>query len=169
MSKIYNRLAGAASNLGKPVEALDFLERAIAIVLELQEKDPLNRGYDHDLSVLYTRIGDARYRQRDFSAALVAYQKGASLSEKQVADDSANTLVLRQLAYSYRNIGWVHSDYIKITAGQIRQVHLEAAKENYRRALNALLKTESQKALSEADHKTLEQVRSTIEELDKLR
>jgi hypothetical protein len=77
----------------------------------------------------------------------------AASFEKQLADDAANTVVLRDLAIAWRSIGWVHNDYIKTTAGQTRQAHIEAAKENYRLALDALLKTESQKALSETDRK----------------
>jgi hypothetical protein len=115
------------------------------------------------------KIGDARAWQRDLSAALAAYQKSVALSEKQVADDTANTLALRDLAFAYANIGWVYNEYIKITAGQIRQTHLEAAKENYRRSLDTFLKAESQKALSEFDRKNLEKVRAAIEDLEKLR
>ncbi|HYG80342.1 MAG TPA: serine/threonine-protein kinase, partial [Pyrinomonadaceae bacterium] len=167
--KTYVKLGVAASHLGKHVEALGFLERAMAVVLGLQEKDPLNRGYDRDLSSLYLRIGDARYRQRDLPAALAAYQKGAEFYEKQVSDDVANTLVLRELSLAYIAIGWVHYEYIKITAGQIRQAHIEAAKENYQRAVDVLLKAESRKALSAVDRKNLEQVRAIIEGLEKLR
>ena len=167
--KTYAQARRVASHLGKPVEALGFLERRMEIVLELQEKDPLNRGYDRDLSGLYIRIGDARYRRGDLPGALDAYQKGAASYEKQLADDAANTVVLRDLAIAWRSIGWVHNDYIKTTAGQTRQTHLEAAKENYRRALDGFLKTESQKALSETDRKNLDEVRATIEKLEKLR
>jgi hypothetical protein len=121
------------------------------------------------LSGLYIKIGDARFRQRDLPGALAAYQKGAASFEKQLADDAANTVVLRDLAIAWRSIGWVHNDYVKTTAGQTRQAHIEAAKENYRRALAGLLKTESQKALSETDRKNLDEVRATIEKLEKLR
>jgi non-specific serine/threonine protein kinase/serine/threonine-protein kinase len=167
--RTYSQLGVLASHLGKHVEALGFLERGTAIVLELQEKDRLNRGYDRDLSSFYLRIGDVRYRQGDMTAALEAYQKAATLFEKQLAEDAANTAVLRDLAIAWRNIGWVHNDHIKTTAGQTRQAHLEAAKENYGRARGALLRAESLKALSETDRKNLEQVQAAIAELEKLR
>jgi hypothetical protein len=64
---------------------------------------------------------------------------------------------------------WVHGDYIKTTTGQARQHHLEAAMVNYRRALDTLLKLEKDKALTEFDRKTLEEVRAAVEELEKNR
>ena len=169
LSKSFSRLGISASNLGKPVEALGFLKRAMAIVLELQEKDPLNRGYDRDVSALYIRIGVAREKQRDFTGAIAAYQKSAVLYEKQLADDAANTIAQRDLAIAYRRAGKVHEEIAKTTNLQTRQTHLAAAKENYRQALDALLKAQAQKALPEVNLKLLEEVRTAVEELEKMR
>ncbi|MBC7912381.1 MAG: hypothetical protein H7Y30_17880, partial [Pyrinomonadaceae bacterium] len=168
LSKSFSRLGISASNLGKPVEALGFLERAMAIVLELQKKDPLNRGYDRDVGVLYIRIGVAREKQRDFTGAIAAYQKSAELYEKQLANDAASTGHLRDLAIAYQRAGKVHEGLAKTTNRQIRQTHLAGAKENYRRALDALLKAQAQNALPEVNRKLLEEVRKDIEELEKL-
>ncbi|HEX8638974.1 MAG TPA: hypothetical protein VF692_12975 [Pyrinomonadaceae bacterium] len=44
LAKIFSRLDASAANLGKPSEALAYLEKATAILSELQEKDCLNRG-----------------------------------------------------------------------------------------------------------------------------
>jgi tetratricopeptide (TPR) repeat protein len=169
LSKIFSRLGISASNIGKPVAALDFLERAKAIILELQEKDPLNRGYDRDLSALYIRIGVARLKQRDYTGALAAYEKSAELYEKQIANDAANTIAMRDSAIAYRHAGSVHKELAKTTNGQTRQIHLAAEKENYQKALNALLKAQAQKALPEINLKLLENIREDIEELEKLR
>lgn len=164
-----SRLGVSVSNLGKPAEALGYLEQAAAILSELEAKDPLNRGYDSDSSSVHKRIGDAKYKQRDFAGVLEAYEKSRQSLEKQIERDSANTRVLRNLAAIYADIGFVHGDFIKITAGQARQAHLEAAKENYRRALDGLLKTETQKASSETDRKNVEKVRAAITELEQVR
>ncbi len=40
LSKSFSRLGISASNLGKSVEALGYMERAMAIILELQKKRP---------------------------------------------------------------------------------------------------------------------------------
>ena len=169
LSKSFSRLGVSASHLGKPVEALGFLERAMAIVLELQEKDPLNRGYDRDVSALYIRIGLARLKQRDFTGALAAFEKSAELYEKQLAADAANTIALRDSAIAYRHAGLVHKELAKTDNWQTRQNHLAAEKENYQRALDALLKAQAQKALPEYSRKLIETYRKDIEELEKMR
>jgi eukaryotic-like serine/threonine-protein kinase len=166
LSKSFSRLGISASNIGKPVEALGYLERAMSIVIELQEKDPLNRGYDRDVSALYIRIGVAREKQRDLPGAVAAFGKSAELYEKQLAGDAANTILVRDLAIAYRHAGLVHKELAKTTNGQNRQTHLAAERENYRRALDALLKAQAQKALPEVNRKLLEEVRKDIEELE---
>jgi tetratricopeptide (TPR) repeat protein len=165
----FSRLGVSASNLGNQDEALAYLERGAAILSELQVRDPLNRGYDSDSSSLQTRIGGAKYKRRDLAGALEAYEKSRASLEKQIKGDPANTRGLRNMALSCRDLGWVHGDYIKTTTGQARQHHLEAAMVNYRRALNTLLKLEKDKALTEFDRKTLEEVRAAVEELEKNR
>ncbi|HEX8355626.1 MAG TPA: serine/threonine-protein kinase [Pyrinomonadaceae bacterium] len=169
LSKTFSRLGILASNLGKPAEALGLLERAMAIVLELREKDPLARGYDRDLGALYIRIGVARAKQRDFPDAIAAFQKSAAIYEKQFADDAANTIALRDVAIAYRHAGAAHEELAKTADRQTRRIHLAAAKEHYRQALDAMLKAQAQKALPEVNRKLLEEVRKDVEELEKLR
>ncbi|MDQ3133150.1 MAG: serine/threonine protein kinase [Acidobacteriota bacterium] len=169
LSKSFSRLGISASNLGKHAEALDYLDRAMAIVLELQEKDPLNRGYDRDVSALYIRIGVARYKRRDFTGAVAAHQKGAELFEKQLAADAANTIALRDSAIAYRHAGISYKELAKTADPQARQIHLAAEKENYQRALNALLNAQAQKALPESSRELIEKFRKDIEELENIR
>jgi tetratricopeptide (TPR) repeat protein len=164
-----SRLGSASSNLGKADESLKYFEQAAAILSELQAKDPLNRAYDHDASSLQTRIGDAKYKRGDLAGSLEAYEKSCAALETQTERDVAHTRALRNLAMAYRNVGWIHRDYIKINTGQARQNHLEAAKKNYRRSLDALTKLASQNALAEFDKKTVEEVRAALEELEKMR
>jgi non-specific serine/threonine protein kinase/serine/threonine-protein kinase len=167
LAMTFSRLGVSASNLGKPNEALAYLERGATILSELQARDPLNRGYDSDSSSLQTRIGGAKYKRRDLAGALEAYGKSRASLEKQIEADPANTRVLRNMALACRDLGWVHGDYIKTTTGQVQQHHLEAARENYQLALNTFLKLENNQALTEFDRKILEEVRAVVEELGK--
>jgi tetratricopeptide (TPR) repeat protein/predicted Ser/Thr protein kinase len=167
LSKSFSRLGISASNLGKPVEALGFLERAMAIVVELQEKDPLNRGYDRDVSALYIRLGVAREKLRDLPGAVAAYDKSAELYERQFAADPANTIALRDLAIAYRRCGKVHEELAKSGNPRIRQTHLAAAKDVYLRALDAMQKAHAQKALPEVNRKLLEEVRAELERVER--
>lgn len=169
LAMTFSRLGAAATNLGKPDEALAHLERAALILSELQAKDPLNRGYDQDSSSLHKRIGDAKYKLRDAAGALEAYEKSRASLEKQVERDPANTRVQRNLNSLYADIGWMHGDYLKTTSGQTRQAHLIAAKENYQRALDGLLKGQTKNAFSEIDRKNLEEVKAAITTLEKIR
>ena len=168
LARTYARLSTPAANLGKPDEAVVYLEKAEAIYSELRDKDPLNRGYDGEAGGLYKRIGDVRNQQRDFSAAIAAYQKGAALYEKKIENDAADTNSLSNLARTYAGIGSVHKAYVETAAGrEARQTHLAAAKENYRRALDLMLKAQAQKALAEFDLKAIDQLRTIIEGLEK--
>lgn len=167
LAKTFSRLGTFASNLGKPDEALVYLERIGAILSELQARDPLSRAYDLDSGSLHKRIGDAKYNKKDLAGALDAYEKSRAAIEKRIEHDASDTTAMRNLAFVYSAIGLVHSDYLKNSAGQIRQTHLEAAKANYRRALDTLLKTESLNALTEFDRKNLEEVRTAIEKIEK--
>jgi eukaryotic-like serine/threonine-protein kinase len=168
LAKTFSRLGIFSSNLGKPDEALAYLHRTEAILSELQAKDPLSRAYDEDSGSLHKRIGDARYNKNDLAGALAAYEKSRAAFEKRIENSTSETTTMRNLAFVYEAIGLVHADYVKTAAGQTRQAHLEAAKENYRRALEILLKSESINALSEFDRKNLEEVRAAIERLEKI-
>jgi non-specific serine/threonine protein kinase/serine/threonine-protein kinase len=167
LSKSFSRLGISAANLGKHVEALGYLEQSMAIVLELHEKDPLNRGYDRDLCALHIRTGVTLYKQRDFPAALAAFQKAAQLFEKQLAVDAANTLALRDSAVAYRHAGITHKELAKTAKQEIRPTHLAAEKENYQRALDALLEAQAQNVLPESSRDSIERFRKDIAELEK--
>jgi len=169
LAKTFSRLGTFAANLGKPDEALAYLEQTRAILSELQAKDPLSRAYDLDSGSLHKRIGDAKYKKHDLAGALDAYEKSRAAIGKRIEHDASDTTAMRNLAFAYSAIGLVHADYLKTAAGQTRQAHLEAAKENYRQALAVLLKAKSLNALSEFDRKNLEEVRAAIEKLEKMR
>jgi tetratricopeptide (TPR) repeat protein len=165
LSKTFSRLGISAANLGKPDDAVGFLERALAILTELQEKDPLNREYDRDLRVLYVRLGVTHTKQRDFPAALAAFEKSAAFFEKQLAADPANTILLTDAASAYRHMGLTHKELAETSDPSARGRHLAAAKESYQRALDALLKADASKALPESSRTLVDSLRKDIAEL----
>ncbi|HEV2707214.1 MAG TPA: protein kinase [Pyrinomonadaceae bacterium] len=169
LARTYVRLGTAASLLGRPDEAIAYLEKAAAIYLELMDKDPLNRGYDADAAALYTKLGDARWQRRDYPDALAAYQKSVALFEKKVGEDAADMRALRNLATTRATTGSLHADLVKITAGQTRQTHLAAAKENYHRALELMLKAQAQNTLSAWDLRNIDEMRAASEKLERMR
>jgi tetratricopeptide (TPR) repeat protein len=110
LSKSFSRLGISAANLGRPDEAIAHLERALAIILELQEKDPLNTDYGRDLRVLYVRLGVTQSKQRDFRAALMAFERSVAIFEGQLAGDAANTILLPDIAMAYQHAGNAHKE-----------------------------------------------------------
>ncbi|HJU53350.1 MAG TPA: tetratricopeptide repeat protein, partial [Pyrinomonadaceae bacterium] len=169
LARTYVRLSTALSLLGKPDEAASYLEKGAAIYLELMDKDPLNRGYDGDAGALYAKIGDARWQQRDHPAAFAAYQKGVALFEKKIESDAADMRTLRNLATTRASVGQLHAELVKSTDGQTRQTHLAEAVENYRRALDLMLKIQSQKTLPEWDLRNVDEMRAALEKLEQMR
>lgn len=169
LARTYVRLGTALSLLEKPDEAIAYMEKAAAIYLELMNKDPLNRGYDADAGALHAKIGDARWQQRDYPASFAAYQKSVELYEKKVEEDAADMRALRNLATTRASAGSVHAELVNTTAGQTRQTHLAAAKENFQRALDLMLKVQAQKTLSEWDLRNIDKIRTALEKLEKTR
>jgi non-specific serine/threonine protein kinase/serine/threonine-protein kinase len=169
LARTYVRLSTAASLLKKPDEAISYLEKGVAIYLELMDKDPLNRGYDTDAGALYSKIGDTRWQQRDYTAAFAAYQKSVALFEKKIEDDAADMRTLRNLATTRASVGMLHAELIKTTTGQTRQTHLAKAVENYRQALDLMLKAQAQKTLPEWDLRNIDEMRAALEKLEKMR
>ena len=169
LSKSFSRLGVSAANLGKPDEAIALLERALAIVLELQEKDPLNRDYERDLRVLYVRLGVTQFKQRDFPAALAAFEKSAAFFEKQLAADAGNTILLTDAAMAYQQAGHAHKELAETSDAAVRQRHLAAAKESYQRAFDALSKADANKALPESSRSLLDSLRKELEGLERAR
>jgi tetratricopeptide (TPR) repeat protein len=169
LARTYSRLSTALSLLKKPDEALSYVEKGAAIYLELMDKDPLNRGYDADAGALYTKIGDAQWQQRDYTAAFAAYQKAIALFEEKIEGDAADMQTLRNLASTCASVGQLHAELVKITDGQTRQTHLAEAVENYRRALDLMLKTQAQKTLAEWDLRNIDEMRAALEKLEQMR
>lgn len=169
LARTYVRLGTALSLLEKPGEAIAYLEKAAAIYVELMDKDPLNRGYDADAGTVYTKIGNARWQQRDYTAAFAAFQKSVALFEKKVEDDAADMRALRNLATTLASAGVLHAELAESTAGQTRQTHLAAAREDYQRALDLMLKAQAQNTLSEWDLRNIDEMRATLEKLEKMR
>jgi eukaryotic-like serine/threonine-protein kinase len=168
LARTYARLGTALALIIKADEAIAYMEKAAAIYVELMDKDPLNRGYDADAAALYSQIGSARWQQRDYPAAFSAYQKSVELFEKRIRDDAADTRSLRNLASTHAVAASLHGELVETTAGQTRQTHLAAAKENYLRALDLMQKVQAQRAVSGWDVKNINEMRAALEKLEKM-
>lgn len=161
----YSKLAASAINFKKLDEAVLFCEKAVALLTELEQGAPKNLTYKRSLGLAYFRLGDARREQGNPTGALEAFEKSVVLFESLAAADANNTLVRRDAAQAYKNIGYVYQDFAGKETGDKRKADLQNALENYRRALEILLSLETRNALAEFDRKFLEEMKSKVENL----
>lgn len=157
LAKSFSRLGIAFALLNKLPEAVTNLEKAEKLHLELLEREPTSRGYRHDLGTLYTRVGDTKQKQRDLQGSLKAFQKSAELFELAFQGDEKNLLDRRNLAQSLKSVGNVY-----LELGE-----KEKAKVSFQRALEILNQLKAQNALGEWDNRLLDEVRTTLDKLQK--
>ncbi|MGB8510503.1 MAG: serine/threonine-protein kinase [Pyrinomonadaceae bacterium] len=162
LAKSYSLLGLLAVRLKRLDEAVRHLEKSAALFSELEKLEPQNRTYKDDIGRVLMFLGLAEYERRNFTGALASYEKAVALFEVDVRADPKNFFPLRKLASIHTYIGDAHRDYARTLGGQLRQTHLQAAKENHRRALDIFLQLESQNALAEEDRKYLDELRDAL-------
>ncbi|MDQ4120794.1 MAG: serine/threonine-protein kinase [Acidobacteriota bacterium] len=169
LGQSYSKLAASSIHSKKFSEAVEYAEKALSIYTELERNEPQNLTYKRNLALAYTRLGDAKHQLRDLPEALKNFETALSNLEKIVQSDAQATVSLRDIALACKNIGWIHEDFAEITGGQTREKHLQAAKQNYQRALDILRKLKDEKSFAEFDNKFLEEMQTAVEKYEKKR
>ena len=82
-------------------------QKDLTIAERLAAQDPLNAGWQQDLSVSYNRIGGVLESQGDLSGALEMFQKTLAIRERLAAQDPLNAGWQQELSVSYNRIGGV--------------------------------------------------------------
>jgi tetratricopeptide (TPR) repeat protein len=165
LAKSYSKLSVSYLNMKRLPAAVLYAEKALAAFADLERSEPNNLTYKRSLGIAYTRLGDAKYRQRDLQGSLEAFEKSIASFEGIFQSDPQSNVSVRDIAQSCKNIGNIHRDLAQTGTGQYRQTHLQAAKQNYQRALDILLQLKSQNAFAELDKKFLEEMQSATERL----
>lgn len=165
LAQSYSKLSASYININKLPAAVFYAERAIAAIADLERYEPKQLTYKRNLGIAYTRLGDAKYRQHDLQGSLEAFEKSIASFERIVQADPQNTVSVRDIAQSCKNIGHIHRDLARTITGEQRQMHLREAKQNYQRALDILLKLKSQNAFAEVDKQFLEDMQSATERM----
>ena len=96
----------------------------------------------------------------------MAFARATTIFEEITRADPENNLSVRKLATVYQSIGDVHRDVAETVNDETRQAHVQAAKENYSRALDILERLQTKKALAEYDLKYLDDLRTALLQLD---
>ncbi|HYP00493.1 MAG TPA: protein kinase, partial [Pyrinomonadaceae bacterium] len=155
LARILARLGMIYTNLKRVSEAIAALEKAEKFSLEILEREPMNRGYQHNLAVIYTHFGLAKYAQRDWQGALKAYQKTADYFETFAQTDEKNLAGRRDLALALRYIGFT---YTKL--GDKKK-----AREHFQKALELLNQLKAQNSLSGWDQLTVDELQGILQSL----
>ena len=112
-------------------------------------------------------MGRRRQQQRAFDDALAIYARAIATFEDIARADAGNNLAVRKLATVYQYIGDVHRQVAETVSGETRRAHVQSAKENYKRALDILVRLQKRKALPEYDLKYLEDLRAALLKLER--
>ena len=155
LAKSFSRVGIVSALLNQLPEAIVNLEKSEKVFLELLEREPTNRAYQHDLGTLYTRFGDAKQKQGDLQGSLKAFQKSADYYQMAFQTDEKNTLDRRNLAQSLKSVGNV---YMQLSENR-------KAKENFQKALEILNQLKAQNALGDWDKKLFDEVQSGLQKL----
>ncbi len=166
LAKIYSRLGVIALSLGKKDEAVAFLKQSLLAFSELEKFDPSHRTYKHDIGRALMFLGQTRQQQRAFDDALAIYARAIATFEDIAHADAGNNLAVRKLATLYQYIGDVHRQVAETVSGETRLARVQSAKENYKRALDILMRLQKRKALAEYDLKYLEDLRAALLKLE---
>jgi len=159
------RLGAIASNLKNNEQAIAYLEKAIAILAELEKAEPKNRNYKMYLGRIYTRYGFIKSNQNDWRNALADYKKAAGIFQEVTQIEAQNKTAWRYLAGQYTYIAEIHANQTRRATGENQQTHRSEAIENYRQALDIYLQLQAQNSLAEYDRKFIEQTRTAMETL----
>ncbi|MDX6612981.1 MAG: eukaryotic-like serine/threonine-protein kinase, partial [Blastocatellia bacterium] len=166
LAQAHSRLAVSYSNLKRLDLAVLHAEKSLAISADLERSEPESLTHKRHMGVAYTRLGEAKYKRRDLPGALDAFKKSVESFEKVVNADAENTVSLRDIAQSCKDIGAIHDDLAKEVSGKKRQEQRETAKRYYQRALDILMQLKTQGAFAEADKNLFEKIQVAVRKLD---
>jgi serine/threonine protein kinase len=162
LAKTYEMLGVIAVRLQKFDDALSHLEKSFAAFAALEKLDPKNRTYKHDIGRVLMYLGQVQHNRKNFADALTSYEKAVALFADDAQADPKNLFPVRKLALVHSYMGETHDAAAKTASEPEREAHLQAAKENYRRALDDLLQMKSQGAFTTKDREFFEQVQAAV-------
>jgi non-specific serine/threonine protein kinase/serine/threonine-protein kinase len=163
LAKTYSMLGVIALHLQKFDDASLHLEKSFAAFVELEKLDPKNRTYKHDVGRVLMFLGQAQHNRKNFGEALTSYEKAAALFTDDAQADPKNLFPVRKLATVCSYIGETHEELARPPDGPERETHLQAAKQNYRRALDLLTQLKAHGASTEKDREFFEKVQAAVE------
>lgn len=108
LAKSESRIGNLSILTGRLPEGISALEESLALLRGLIEREPKNAIYQDDLGALYTRIGDARKKQKDLKGSLAAFVESAAIFERISVGDEKNTVAVRDWAQALKNVAEIN-------------------------------------------------------------
>jgi tetratricopeptide (TPR) repeat protein len=111
------------SQTGKPAEALQSHQKALAVRQKLADANPAVTKFQRSLSQSHNLIGRLLARQERFTEAFPAIDAGLAIRQKLASADPKNTEYSTDLGYSHAYRGWalVRSGQQSQAAADLRQ------------------------------------------------
>ncbi|MEQ1764796.1 MAG: protein kinase [Pyrinomonadaceae bacterium] len=155
LARSYSRLGNTSILTGRVPKGAAELNESRTLLLSLIEREPKNATYQDDLGSLYTRIGDARKKQKDLNGALSAFDDSATVFERIALADEKNTVAMRDWAQALKNVAEVNA-----TLGRTA-----LAKAAYEKAIGLVEKLKAANALGKWDEKVFAEMSVAYEKL----
>lgn len=120
----------------------------------------------YDLATTYTRLGDARYRQRNFHDSIMELERAAAVLTELANTDANDNVSLRNLVDALGSMAKAQEGLAAQASGVEKRVYRRVARTSYERAVDILRRLEANDALSKYDQKSLEKLRATLEKYE---
>ena len=91
--------------IGDTAAALAAAQQAKQILADLLAGNPESTDYQQELSVAYSRIGEAQAAQGDLAGALKSYRDSLAIFDRLATSDPSNTMWQRELSVAYSMVG----------------------------------------------------------------
>ena len=166
LAKTFSRLGVIALNLKQYDDAARYLAQSLDVFAELAKSDSRNPAYKHDMGRVLMFLGQSRHQKQEFQEALESYARAAALFEEEARANPENNFATRKLATLHGYIGDTHEAMAGSVSPNEQPGHIRAARENYRAALDILLRLEAGNALTSYDHEYLEQLKALVQKYE---
>jgi tetratricopeptide (TPR) repeat protein len=111
--------------MGKPAEALNEYQKALAIEQKLADVYPAVTPFQRHVAITHNLIGRLQAREKRFSEAFVALDRGLAILQELADANATNTDFMNRLGDYRASRGWAH----------VRAGHSAEAAADLRRAL----------------------------------
>jgi serine/threonine protein kinase len=162
LAKSFSTLGECATTIKKPIEAIEYLNSACRIQREITDGTARNTRLKSELALSLMRLGAAQTERGFLTGALENLRQSEetyrAILEAAPDDRRSN----RNLAATFEQIAKTNE---KLFQTEKSENFRQAAKTNYRNALDVLLKLEARGALAEADRKFLDEIKTAAAKL----